>query len=393
MIKSYKFRIYPNKQQTEMLNKHFGCTRFIYNWALDYSKNQYKLNKKSFSRFNIQSQLPTLKQQAETQWLKEVNSQSLQCAIKNLDSSFKRFFKKQSKFPTFHKKRNKQSFQIPQNVIIDLEKSTVSIPKVDGEIDVVFHRKIDGTIRSATISKTPSDKYFISLCVENDSTIPNKYSLNKDKAVGIDLGIKDFAMLSNGIKIPNPNINKNYEDRKAVLQNRAANKELGSRNRYKANLKVNKIYEKINNKKSDFLHQLSSKLIRENQTICLEDLNVSGMMKNHKLAKAIQSCSWSEFVRQLTYKAEWYGNNIIRINRFSPSSKMCSNCGCIKDDLRLVDRNWKCSHCECEHDRDVNAAKNILDFAFDNTGREPPVELTEKLTAVVFRKKNYKSVR
>ena len=389
--KAYKFRMYPNKEQKTSLEKHFGCVRFIYNYGLNYSNEQYKLNKKSFSWLEIANNIPKLKSNEKTKWLKEVNSQSLQSSLRNLDSAYTRFFKRQGKFPQFKKKRNQQSFQVPQNFKINKHNSTLSIPKTKGEIKVVFHREIIGKINFCTISRNSANQYFVSFTVEIDKKIVKK-EIKKETAIGIDLGIKDFAVLSNKTKIPNPNISKNKEIRLGVLQSRVSRKVKGSKNRIKAILKLNKLHQKIKNKKNDFLHKLSSKIISENQTICLEDLNVSGMMKNRKLSKAIHYCSWNEFIRQLEYKGEWNGNNILKINRFSPSSKMCCNCGCINEELKLSDRTWKCKKCGIIHDRDFNASINIVDFAFHPKafllGAERSEEPTEKLASVnSFRKK------
>jgi putative transposase len=396
MNKSYKFRMYPTKQQKVLLSKHFGCKRWIYNYGLELTNKHYKETKKHLSWIQVANTIPQLKKKEETCWLKEVNSQSLQSAIKNLDAAFTNFFKKQGRFPKFKSKKDKQSFQVPQGYKIDIEKSIIILPKIKKGIKTVFHRKIEGETGVLTISKNSSDQYFVSILTDDGKELPKKSKPNKKKAIGIDLGIKDFAILSNGEKIENPNIAKDKEKRLAKLQRNSARKILKSKNRNKANIKVAKLYQHITNKKLDFLQKLSTKLIRENQTICLEDLNVAGMVKNHCLSKAIQRCSWSEFVRQLKYKADWYGKNIIQINRFSPSSKMCNICGKIKEDLTLKDREWVCLGCGTKHDRDINAAKNILDFAFhpkNRTGQELPVEPTEKLTSVSSHKRIKKSVQ
>jgi len=394
MNKSYQYRIYPTKEQKVALAKHFGCKRWIYNYGLELTNKHYKETGKHLSWVEVANTIPKLKKNQETSWLSEVNSQSLQSAIKNLDSAFTRFFKKQGKFPKFKSKRNKQSFQVPQFYKIDKENSCIFLPKIKGKIKVVFHREIKGEPGTLSISKNSANNYFVSIQVDDGKEFSKKPKPNKHKAVGIDLGIKDFAILSNGEKIPNPNITKDKEKRLAKLQRDASRKVLGSNNRKKANLRVAKLYQYINNKKQDFLHKLSTRLIRENQTVCLEDLNVDGMLQNRCLSKAIQRCSWSEFVRQIMYKADWYGINVLQINRFAPSSKMCSKCGWIKEDLKLEDREWVCK-CGVKHDRDVNAAKNILAFAFhpkNKSGQELPVEPTEKLISTTKREFRSKSV-
>ena len=363
MLKAYKYRLYPKNKQQVLLNKHFGCCRFIYNWALETAIKQYQKDKTQFSKYDLIKQITKKKKQTETSWLSEVNSQSLQYTIQNLDTAFVRFFKKKARFPKFKNKNQRQSFSCPQNVKIDFHNSTVRLPKI-GKIKAVFSREFKGKIKTCTISRTKINQYFISMLIEDGKKNPIPTKPNKRKAVGIDLGIKDFAITSDGEKTANPRCLKKSLGRLKCLQRRASRKKKGSLNRKKANFRLAKVYNKITNQRSDFLHKLSTKLIRENQTICLEDLNISGMMKNHCLAQAISDVSWSKFVDMLKYKAEWYGKNIIQINRFSPSSKMCNYCGWIKKDLTLKDRIWKCKSCGKEVDRDINAAKNILDLGF-----------------------------
>jgi putative transposase len=371
MLKAYKYRIYPNKKQIEMLNKHFGCSRFIYNWALQTKNEVYIKHKKSLSRFDLQSKLLQLK--SEFSWLKEVNSQSLQSSLLNLDNAFSNFFRRckektnKKGFPTFKTRKGKQSFQCPQYVKVDFERSKISLPKIK-DIKTVFSRKFEGKIKTVTISKTCSNKFFVSILVETNEKIPEKPKIDPNKTVGIDLGLKDFAILSTGEKIKNPRFNYAKEQEQIKRLNRKICRqyrmnEKHSNNRNKNCIKRAKLFEKITNRREDFLHKLSTKLIRENQTICLEDLNVSGMMKNHKVAESFSSISLSTFVRMLEYKAEWYGRNIIFIGRFDPSSKICNYCGYYKKDLTLKDRTWVCPDCGTEHDRDINAARNIRDFA------------------------------
>lgn len=399
MNKAFKFRIYPNQQQKVAFAKHFGCVRFIYNYGLNLTNTNYKSTNKHLSWVEVANKIPELKKDINTNWLKEVNSQSLQSAIKNLDSSFTRFFKKTSKFPNFKSKHNKQSFQVPQNLKIDYHNSTISLPKIKGQIKIIFSRRIpqNSKIGCSTISINKAGQYYISIQFDDGIKTPQKHKINKEKAIAIDLGIKDFAILSDGNKIKNPKFKQKVQKKIKKLQKKASRKIKGSKNRQKANVKVAKVFQKITNKKQDFLHKLSSKIVSENQTICLEDLNISGMLKNHKLAKSIQYCSWYEFTRQLEYKSEWNGVNIIYINRFSPSSKMCSECGSINNNLTLKDRNWCCESCGAQHDRDINAAKNILDFAFNERGikiRQELPKLTpmENHTSINFVKRISKQI-
>lgn len=362
MMKAYKYRIYPTETQKVLLAKHFGCTRYIYNWGLATKIEAYQTDQKSLSKFDLGKQLPVMKKQEETEWLGEVNSQSLQSSLDHLDRAYKRFFKLEKGFPKFKSKYSKQSFSCPQQTKVDFDQGKVFIPKFREGIKCVFSRTFDGKIKTSTVSRTTTGKYYISILVETPDAVPSKPVPKTDQAVGIDLGIKTFATLSNGEVIENPKFLKKDLQRLKVLQRRASKKKKGSANRRKANLRVALLHEKIANRRLDFLHKVTTKLVRENQTICLEDLNVQGMLKNHKLAQSISDVSWSKFNELLKYKAEWYGVNIKRIGRFEPSSKMCP-CGKIHKDLKLSDRVWTCE-CGKTLDRDLNAAENVKKFAF-----------------------------
>lgn len=276
-----------------------------------------------------------------------------------MDIAFKKFFKGAG-FPKFKSKhKGKQSFSIPQNVLV--ENNLLIIPKFKEGINIVLHREIKGTIKSATISVTPTGKYFVSILVDTNIEIPTKAQINKSATIGVDLGIKDFAITSDGEVFDNPkNLRKAQSKLKYVQRKYSKNK--GKRTKQRLAL----LHEKVTNKRKDFLHKVSTKLIRENQTICLENLNVSGMAKNHNLAQAISDVSWSTFVTMLEYKSDWDGKNILRIGRFAPSSKTCSCCGYINKELTLKDREWTCPKCDSVLDRDVNAAINIKSFALKN---------------------------
>lgn len=357
MLKTYKYRLYPTKKQTELINKHIGSVRFIYNLALETKQTAYAGNKKNLSCFALHKQLVDLKKECE--WLKEINSQSLQQAITDLDSAYTRFFKGQTQFPKYKSKHNqKQSFHVPQNVIIDTEKNKLIIPKFKEGINIILHRKINGEIRQCTISKTPTCKYFISVLVDNYIKLPIKPKIIENKSIGIDLGIKSFIVTSNGEIINNPKFFKKNIFQLKYIQSKYS-KYKGKRTRQKLAL----LHEKIANRRKDFLNKISTKLIRENQTICLEDLNICGMIKNHNLAQSINDVSWGTFINILKYKSEWYGTNIIQIGKFEPSSKLCSHCGTINKKLVLSDRKWTCENCGITHDRDINAAINIKNFA------------------------------
>ena len=357
MFKAFKYRLYPTESQKELIAKHIGSSRFVFNLALETKNAAYLGSKHNFSPFDLIKQLPDLKKECE--WLKEVNSQSLQQSIQNMDIAFKKFFKGAG-FPKFKSKhKGKQSFSIPQNVLVDGSK--LIIPKFKEGIEIVLHRPIKGTIKSATINVTPTGKYFVSILVDTNIEIPIKVPITESTTIGIDLGIKDFAITSDGEVFENPkNLQKAQSKLKYIQRKYSKNK--GKRTKKRLAL----LHEKVVNKRKDFLHKTSTKLIRENQTICLEDLGVSNMLKNHNLAQAITDVSWSTFVTMLKYKADWYGKNVLKIGRFAPSSKTCNCCGHINKELTLKDREWTCSNCSTVLDRDINAACNIKSFALKN---------------------------
>jgi putative transposase len=372
LLKTYEYRIYPNREQEEQIAKHIGCSRWIYNYALEKKMKAWKEDKKNLKRFDIQADLPKLKKSEDTKWLKEVNSQSLQASLEHLDRAYRHFFKTKKGFPKFkNKHNNKQSFSIPQHSSVDFEKCLLIVPKIK-PISIRLHRKFEGKIKTVTIKKTSTNKYFSSILVETKDEPKKKLEIKESTTIGIDLGIKDFAILATGEKIENPKTLTRYENKLAKAQRIVGRRIKGGKNREKAKFKVAKIHEKIANTRKDFLHKLSHKLTHENQvkSIVIEDLNVKGMMKNRKLAKSISDCSWSEFVRQLEYKSEWYGVNLIKIGRFEPSSKLCSNCGTINQELTLKDREWTCKNCNTEHDRDINAAKNIKSIGLNKIPTE-----------------------
>jgi putative transposase len=356
MYKAFKYRLYPTDLQKVLIAKHIGCSRFVYNLALETKTTAYIGAKINLSRYDLQKQMVDLKKECE--WLKEVNSQSLQVALLNLDTAYSKFFKGAG-FPKFKRKSNGGSFAVPQNVIV--KNGLLIIPKFKEGIEVVLHREIKGTIKSATVSVTPTGKYFVSILVDTNTEMPTKAPITENTTIGVDLGIKDFAITSNGEAFENPkNLRKAQSKLKYVQRKYSKNK--GKRTKQRLAL----LHEKVVNKRKDFLHKVSIKLIRENQTIALEDLAVSNMVKNHNLAQAISDVSWSTFVSMLEYKADWHGKNILHIGRFAPSSKTCSCCGHINKELTLKDREWKCPECNSVLDRDVNAAINIKSFALKN---------------------------
>jgi putative transposase len=354
ILKAFKYRLYPTREQQVLINKHIGACRTIYNLALETKQEVYKKGSK-LTAFDLINQLPELKQ--ECVWLKEINSQSLQQSIKNVDVAYSRFFKGTSKFPKYKSKaKSCQSFNIPQHITI--KDSILFIPKFKRGIKFIQHRNFDGIIKQATISKTSTGKYFVSILVETIDNLVVKKPITQANTIGIDLGIKEFLITSEGLKIKNPKFLKEKLGKLKYVQSRYS-KYKGK----KTKLKLQKLHEKVALQRRDFQHKLSSRIIKNHDTIALETLKVSNMLKNHCLAQAISDAAWSQFVGMLEYKAEWYGKNVIRIGTFEPSSKLCSHCGHKKQDLVLADRVWTCSSCNTTHDRDINAAKNIKNIA------------------------------
>lgn len=361
MIKAYKYRLHPTKEQAEFFEKSFGCVRFVYNWALNQRIEAYQKDGTRIGWVESCKRLTELKKQEETKWLCEVANQSLQSSIRNMDSAFTSFFREKKGFPKFKsKKKSKSTFQFVEYVSIDFKNKLLKLPKV-GSVKFGRSREFVGKIGTCTVSKTPTGKYYISILVDDGKPMPEKAPITTETTVGIDVGIKDFAVLSNGQVYSNQKYLEKDEKRLKVLQKRLSRKQKDSNRRERARLAVAKQHEKIKNHRENFIHQVTSRIVRENQTVVIEDLNVEGMLKNHNLAKHIASASWSEFFRQLQYKCDWYGKNLIRIGRFEPSSKMCL-CGYINKNLTLKDREWDCPQCGRHNDRDLLAALNIKRF-------------------------------
>jgi putative transposase len=355
MLKAFEYRLYPNKEQVELINKHIGSARFIYNIGLEINNISNENKKTPFDGNDLKKQIPGLKK--DVSWLKEINSQSLQAPIRNLDNAFKRFFKKTSGYPRFKSKwSGKQSFHIPQNIYFDDRK--LSIPKFREGIKIELHRAAKGAIKFATISRKPTGKYYVSISCDTGVGRKSKPVIKAETTIGIDLGIKDFMVSSEGDKVNNPRYLKNNESKLKFTQ-RKYSKNKGKRTKKE----LSKIHEKTAFQRKDFLHKESSRLVRENQSIAIEDLDIKGMMKNRKLAKAISDVGWGMFTTMLKYKCDWYGVNLLKIGRYDPSSKTCSSCGEINHELTLKDREWSCNECNAQHDRDINAAINIKNFA------------------------------
>ena len=378
MIKyTYKFRLIPTKEQEILLNKHFGSVRFIYNYFLNQRKEEYLNNKKSLNYYDQSKELTQIKKQENKKWLKEINSQTLQYSLNCLDIAYQGFFNKRSQFPKFKSKKSKNSFTVPQNVRWD--KNKLIIPFFLNGIEMIMERKIEGIIKHCTISRTSTGKYFVSILTEKEYTPVNKTELS----VGIDLGIKDFLVLSDGTKIKNPRFFKHYEKILKLNQQSLSRKTKGS-NRYEhQRIKVAKIYEKITNSRMDLIQKTTSMLINKYDIIYLEDLNIKGMSTRCKpktdengkylpngqsaksgLNKSILDVCWGKFIKVLEYKSLWNDKQVIHIDRFFPSSKTCSKCGWINNGLTLKDREWVCPKCGIKHDRDHNAAINIENEGF-----------------------------
>ena len=368
MLKAYKYKIKPNTQQQELLSKFFGCVRYIYNWGLNTKTSAYKENGKAVGYVELAKKLTLLKKQQDHEWLNECTNEALQQSLRCLDKAFTAFFRKKAKYPRFKaKKRSKDSVKFISCVHFDFNKWTVKLPKL-GKVKLCMNRTFDQSIckqGTCTVSRDHCGTYWCVVTVDDLQPKVAKTKPLKETAVGIDLGIKDYAILSDGTKFSNPKHLEQAKRKLARLQRGFARTKKGSKNHEKARIKVAKCYRSISNKRNDFLHKLSTYLVNNYDTVCLEDLNVKGMEQNHHLARAIQGAAWGEFVRQLEYKGEWYGKNVLFIGRFEPSSKLCHKCGYINKDLKLSDREWICPVCGEHHDRDVNAAINIREIAFD----------------------------
>ena len=361
MLNAYKYRLHPTMEQSEFFNKSFGCVRFIYNWGLQKRIEAYAKDKGRISYVQLCAMLTDLKKEEQYSWLKEVSNECLQQSLRNLDAAFTRFFREKKGFPKFKSKsRSRQSYKAINNIQINQERRRIKLPKV-GWVKYGNNRKFEGDVRSVTVSVTPSGKYHVSVLVDDGKEIPEKLPVTFDTTIGIDMGIKDFAVCSNGDTYENPKYLIKFEQRLRTLQKRLSRKKKGSNRRNRARMILAIQHEKVANRRQDYLHKISTKIVRENQAIVVEDLNTKGMMRNHRLSKAIGACGWSTFFKMLEYKCERQGKTFIRIGRFDPSSKMCS-CGHVYRGLKLSEREWVCPNCGSVNDRDLLAACNIKRF-------------------------------
>lgn len=360
MLKGYKYRIYPNSEQEVLINKTLGCARFVYNNILSYKINLYKNEGKSLSKIDCNNYCNRVLKN-DYPFLREVDKFALTNSIYNMDSSYQKFFKEGAGYPKFKSKHEKkQSYTTNYtngNIKVFFDMGKVQIPKV-GKIKVKLHRKFNGIIKNATISKTSTEKYYISILVdEKIEKLPKN-----NKKIGIDLGIKDLVITSSGIKYYNPKVLNKWEKKIAKLQRILCKKKKGSKRYVKIKNQIARYHEKVSNIRKDNLHKISSKIVRENQIIVTEDLQVKNMMKNRKLSKVIGDASWHEFTRQLEYKSKYYGRTYIKIDKFYASSQLCHICGYKNEEVKnLSIRNWECPNCKNIHDRDKNAALNILE--------------------------------
>ena len=375
MLKAFKYRIYPTKTQIQLIEKHFGSTRFLYNYFLDYRQKEYAKGQK-VNYMTTQGKLTELKSQKEYEWLNECGSQSLQMALRELDNSYQRFFKQLGGYPNFKsKKNNHQSFTAPQN--IKIENNKTYLPKfIKDGIKTKFHRDIpkDAILKQATISRT-NNQYFISILV--DDNIPTPKPIKAKNAVGLDVGTETLITTSDYVKYPNLRHTKKYEQKLKKLQKALSKKQHSrkkgdttpkSNNYLKQLKKVQKLHTKIYNSRKDYLHKISSEITNQYDIICLESLNIKGMVKNKRLSKSISDVAWSEFMRQLEYKATWKGKTIIKISKWFPSSQICSNCGSSTGKKPLNIRKFDCPHCNTKNfDRDVNASINIRNYGLGQT--------------------------
>lgn len=380
MLRAYRYRIYPTDEQKVLFAKTFGCCRFVYNWALNLKITAYQERKETLGNVYL-TNLMKSELKAEYEWLSDVNSQSLQSALRNLDTAYTNFFRntKAVGFPKFKSRKDRQSFLCPQHCRVDFEKGTVTIPKAK-DIPAVLHRKFKGTVKTVTVSMAPSGKYFASVLVDTAIQELPVTLIQDDTTLGIDLGLKSLAVCSDGRTFDNPKNLQRSLDRLKLLQKRLSCKQKGSSNRNKARIRVARLQEHIANSRKDNLHKITYALTHDSQvrTICMEDLNVKEMQRNHHLAQAVSDVSFGMFLTLLEYKCKWYGVNLVKIDRFAPSSKTCGKCGYIYKGLKLSERSWICPECGTHHDRDFNAACNIKRFGLKalptERGKVKPVD-------------------
>lgn len=371
MLRAYKYRIYPTDEQKVLFAKTFGCVRYVYNWGLDIKSKLYKENKECISAIALINRMVS-ELKPENEWLKEVNAQSLQMSLRNLDTAYQNFFKKNGKYPTFKSKHDRQSFHNPQRCSVDFSRGVLNIPKAKN-IPIIFHRKFKGDkIHDVTISKEKDGRYYASILVDTfENPLPKK-PVTKETTIGIDTGLKTFAVCSNGMEFEAAHFLKAEKRKLKLLGRKLSKKKKGSKAFNETKTRIAKVHSKVSRKRLDYLHKITHRLTHENQvsTICVEDLNVKGMVRNKHLAYDISDAGIGMFYTMLAYKCNWYGINLVKIDRFKPSSKQCSCCGYINRTLTLSVRQWTCPVCGINHDRDYNASVNIRNFGLETLRME-----------------------
>jgi putative transposase len=355
--RAYRYRFYPTPEQAVVLARTFGSARFVYNWALSLRTDAYYQRQERISYADTSAALTALKREPATAWLNEVSSVPPQQALRHLDRAFRNFFEGRAKYPAFKKKRGRQAAEYTTSAFRwDAEKRSLTLARMEEPLDIRWSRAFTGDPTTITVSRDPAGRYFVSFLVEEEVTpLPPT-----EAVIGLDMGLSALVTLSTGEKFTNPKRFARSRCQLKTAQKRLARRQKGSKNREKARLKVARVYAKIADQRLDGLHKLSTRLIRENQTVCVETLAVRHLVRNHRLAQAISDASWSELVRQLEYKAAWYGRTLVKIDKWYPSTKRCSICGHVLGSLPLSVRQWTCPACGIQHDRDVNAAKNVL---------------------------------
>ena len=355
--RAYQYRFYPTEEQAHILARTFGCARYVYNWALRLRTDAYYQDQQRIGYHDTSAQLTLLKQQEETSWLNEVSSVPLQQALSHLDRAFRNFFEGRANYPAFKKKQGEQTASYVASAF-KWDGQSLRLAKMDAPLDIHWSRPLPKGCRptTVTVTKDRAGRYFVSILLEEEITrLPVC-----NTQVGLDLGLKSMVVLSTGEQVGNPQFFRQDEKKLAKAQRRLAKKKKGSKNRNKARLKVARVHARIADRRRDYQHKLSTRIVHENQVICVESLSVKNMVQNHALAKSISDVGWGEFVRQLEYKAQWYGRTLVKIDKWYPSSKRCSQCGHVLGSLALDVREWDCPECGVHHDRDINAAKNVL---------------------------------
>lgn len=366
MIKAYKYRIYPNEEQKVLFAKTFGCVRYVYNWGLKLKSTEFKENNRNVGITELMNRM-TSELKAENEWLNEVNSQSLQSALRNLNDAYQRFFEHKANFPKYKRKKGIQTFSNPQTSSIDFKKGLLHIRKAKN-IKIKIHRKFNSDrIRNVVISLENDGRYYASILVDSYEQLLPKYPVSEDTTIGIDSGLNTLVTCSNGKSFQAPTYFQDNERKKKILNRRLSRKTPGSKSYELARKRIGKFYAKGRRILSDYLHKLTYQLTHDNQvkTICVEKLDASEFFKNKRLVHVAQDASVGTFLKFLRYKCEWYGINYVKIGKYKPSSKRCSNCGYIKKDLKLKTRRWVCPKCNRHHDRDYNASFNIKFFGLE----------------------------